>query len=126
MPYGYDPKRILLGDVDGDGLDDIVYVDHGKVMLWLNQSGNRWSDPIEIDGTPAVTDMDAVRLVDLLGTGIAGVLWSAEATLPGRPHLFFLDFTGGVKPYLMDEMNNHMGALTRVEYAPSTRFYLDR
>ena len=110
--------------MDGDGLGDIVYVDHGKVMLWLNQSGNRWSDPIEIDGTPTVTDMDAVRLVDLLGTGIAGVLWSAEATSPGRPHLFFLDFTGGVKPYLMDEMNNHMGALTRVEYAPSTQFYL--
>ena len=83
FPYGYDPKRILLGDVDGDGLADIVYVDHGKVMLWINQSGNRWSDPIEIDGTPPVTDMDAVRLVDLLGTGISGVLWSAEATAAG-------------------------------------------
>ena len=27
FPYGYDPKRILVGDVDGDGLADIVYVD---------------------------------------------------------------------------------------------------
>lgn len=124
FPYGYDPRRILLGDVDGDGLADLIYVDHRKVILWINQGGNRWSDPIEIDGTPPVTDMDAVRLVDLLGTGMGGVLWSAEATASGRPHLFFLDFTGGVKPYLMHEMNNHMGALTRVEYAPSTRFYL--
>ena len=30
FPYGYDPKRILVGDVDGDGLADIVYVDTAK------------------------------------------------------------------------------------------------
>ena len=40
FPYGYDPKRILLGDVDGDGLADIVYVDDAKVTLWINQGGN--------------------------------------------------------------------------------------
>ena len=78
FPYGYDPKRILIGDVDGDGLADIVYVDDAKVTLWINQSGNGWSDPIEITGTPPVSDMDAVRLVDLLGTGVSGVLWSAR------------------------------------------------
>ena len=125
FPFGYDPRRILVGDVDGDGLADLVYVDHGKVQLWINQSGNRWSDPIEIDGTPPVSDVDAVRLVDLLGSGVSGVLWSTEATLSGRPHMFFLDFTGGVKPYLLHEMDNHVGARTRVEYASSTRFYLE-
>jgi hypothetical protein len=52
FPYGYDPRRILIGDVDGDGLADIVYVDDTKVTLWINQSGNRWSDPIEILGPP--------------------------------------------------------------------------
>ena len=122
---GYDPKRILLGDVDGDGLADIVYVDNHKVRLWINRSGNGWSAPIEILGTPAVTDMDAVRLVDMLGSGISGVLWSADANGQGRPQMFFLDFTGGVKPYVLDEMDNHMGATTRVEYRPSTRFYLE-
>jgi RHS repeat-associated protein len=124
FPYGYDRKRILIGDVDGDGLADLVYVDHGRVLLWINQSGCGWSDPVEVDGTPPVADMDAVRLVDVMGTGISGVLWSADARAPGRPHLHFLDFTGGRKPYLLDEMDSHMGAVTRVEYAPSTRFYL--
>lgn len=123
--YGYDPRRILIGDVDGDGLDDIVYVDYNKVILWINQSGNGWSDPIEIKGIPPISNIDGVRLVDLLGTGIAGVLWSADANQLDRHHLYFLDFTGGVKPYLLHEMNNHMGALTQVGYAPSTRFYLE-
>jgi RHS repeat-associated protein len=124
FPNGYDPQRILLGDVDGDGLADIVYVDDRKVLLWLNQSGNRWGDPIEIDGTPVVTDMDAVRLVDLLGNGTSGVLWSREANALGRPHLFFLDFTGDTKPYLLNQMDNHLGATTKVEYGSSTKFYL--
>ena len=59
LPYGYDPRRILLGDVDGDGLADLIYVDHTRVTLWINQSGNGWSDPIVIQGTPAVSDMDS-------------------------------------------------------------------
>lgn len=124
FPYGYDPRRILVGDVDGDGLADLVYVDHGKVLLWINQSGNRWSEPLEIDGTPPLVDVDAVRLVDLLGTGIAGVLWSKDVGTPSPENYFFLDLTGGVKPYVLNEMDNYMGAVTRVKYEPSTTFYL--
>jgi RHS repeat-associated protein len=124
FPYGYDPRRILLGDVDGDGLADIVYVDHGKVTLWINQSGNGWSEPIEIDGTPPMTDMDSVRLADIKGSGVSGVLWSTDANGLERRTMWFLDFTAGLKPYLLNVMDNHMGALTKVQYAPSTRFYL--
>src|SRR5262249_15672891 len=116
FPEGYDPRRILLGDVDGDGLADLVYVDDTRVSLWINESGNRWSDPIEIKGTPPVSDMDSVRLTDLLGVGVSGVLWSADVGGLSRDSMFFLDFTGGQKPYLLNEMDNHMGAVTRVGY----------
>jgi hypothetical protein len=101
FPYGYDPKHILMGDVDGDGLADLIYVDDTAVTLWINQSGSGWSNRIEINGTPPVTDMDAVRLVDLLGAGFSGLLWSADANGRSRKSMFFLDFTGGVKPYLL-------------------------
>jgi RHS repeat-associated protein len=125
FPYGYDPRRILVGDVDGDGAADIVYVDDTRVTVWINRSGNGWSDPMVIRGTPSVSDVDAVRLIDVFGTGIGGVLWSADAGARSRESMFFLDFTGGTKPFLLDEMDNRMGSVTRVGYAPSTRFFLE-
>lgn len=124
FPYGFDYRRILLGDVDGDGLADIVYVDNNEITLWINQSGNGWSDPINIKGTPRITDMDAVRLEDLLGIGVRGVLWSADNNGLAEYHYHFLDFTGGTKPYLLTEMNNNMGALTKVAYSSSIQNYL--
>jgi RHS repeat-associated protein len=125
FPDGYDPARILVGDIDGDGVADMAYVDDGRTTIWINRSGNGWSDPIEIGGTPPVSDVDAVRIADMLGTGVAGILWTSDAGGTARDHMFFLDLTGGTKPYVMHEMNNHLGAITRVEYAPSTRYYRD-
>jgi RHS repeat-associated protein len=125
FPYGYDPLRILLGDVDGDGAADLIYVEDTTVTIWINQSGNGWSAPITIRGTPSVSDIDAVRLADMTAGGVGGVLWSQDAGGPWCERMYFLDFTGGSKPYLMNTMDNHMGAVTQVEYTPSTRFYLD-
>lgn len=125
FPYDWDPVRVLVGDVDGDGVSDLIYVEDAKVTLWINQSGNGWSDPIEIHGTPPVSDMDAVRLADMMGTGISGVLWTSDVGRLARASMFFLDFTGGRKPYLLNNINNCMGAVTRIMYAPSTQFYLD-
>jgi RHS repeat-associated protein len=124
FPSGYDARRILIGDVDGDGVADLVYVDHREIRLYINQSGNRWSDAIVIEGTPPVTDMDAVRLADMLGSGVGGILWSMDAGT-ARDSLLYLDLIGGRKPYLLTEMNNHRGALTRVAYESSMRFYME-
>jgi RHS repeat-associated protein len=125
LPLHWDPKRLLIGDVDGDGLADLIYVDDRLVRLWVNQSGNAWSDEIPIHGTPPLTDADDVRLVDLLGSGVSGVLWTRPADRARQDHCFFLDLTGGAKPYLLSKMNNNMGAVTGVSYAPSTHFYLE-
>jgi hypothetical protein len=124
FPWGYDPRRVLLGDIDGDGAADLVYVDNGRVTIWINQFGNGWGPGITIQGTPPVTDLDSIRLIDLLGNGVSGLLWSSNAVGGGRPNYFFLDFTGGVKPYLLNRMNNHIGSITDVEYKTSTWFYL--
>ena len=82
------PAVYCFGDVDGDGCADLVYVEDRKLTLWLNQQGERWSDPIQISGTPAVSGLDSVRLIDLLGNGVSGVLW-ITAPVVGHRDLFF-------------------------------------
>ena len=119
----FDPARVLIGDLDGDGLDDIVYLGTGRITIWINQNGKGWSAPIVISGTPTFTDIDAVRIADMLGSGLQGILWSSDLLAPGENNYQFLDLTGGTKPYLLTEMTNHIGAVTRVEYAPSTEFF---
>ncbi|MCC6995523.1 MAG: VCBS repeat-containing protein [Deltaproteobacteria bacterium] len=124
LPPHYDPRRLLVGDLDGDGVADLAYVDFGQVTLWINQSGNSWSEPIVLRGTPPISDLDALRLVDLLGAGTLGILWTYDRGTKLDSTYKFLDPTHGVKPYLLDQVRNNMGATTSVEYAPSTRFRL--
>lgn len=124
LPRHYDPKRLLVGDIAGDGPHDFIYIDDRKVDIWINQNGNGFSEKISIEGTPQVSDLDAVRLADLYGSGVSGILWTSDQSNPGRAHFFFLDFTGGQKPLVLREMNNNMGAITKVEYRPSTHYYL--
>lgn len=124
LPRDLDPKRILIGDIDGDGHADIVVVDDRKVTAWINQSGRAWSEPIEILGTPALYDTDSVRLVDVLGSGVGGILWSYGAGHREDSRMFFLDLLGGNKPYLLSSVQNHLGATTKISYMASTAFYL--
>jgi Insecticide toxin TcdB middle/N-terminal region/Insecticide toxin TcdB middle/C-terminal region len=122
LPFGYDPRRLLVGDVDGDGLADLVYIDDGRVTVWLNRCGNGWAAPVTLTGTPR-TPIDDVRLADLLGSGVAGLLFSRE-TDASRPGLHHLDLTGGRKPYLLVGVTNNLGSSTEIEHRPSTVDYL--
>lgn len=124
LPQDFDPQRVIFGDVDGDGVADLLYVGDREVRLWLNSAGNRWNAPVCIRGTPAVNNMVSVRLVDLFGTGVPGLLWTRDASAGGQAQHFFLDFTGGQKPYLLNRMDNNLGAVTEVSYAASTESYL--
>ena len=93
---GFDPKRLLLGDIDGDGLADLVYIEARRTTIWINQGGNKYSDPLTIENTPLVSDPDAVRIVDLLGTGTSGILWSAKQSGSGSDHYQYLDLARGI------------------------------
>ncbi|EYF03878.1 Hypothetical protein CAP_5142 [Chondromyces apiculatus DSM 436] len=40
----FDARRIRLGDIDGSGTTDVLYVGgEGGVRVWFNQAGNGWS-----------------------------------------------------------------------------------
>jgi RHS repeat-associated protein len=121
-PTGFDPARLLLGDVDGDGAADVVYAGPRGTTVWVNQSGHGFAPPVVMPATPQPDNATALRLADLLGAGTAGVLWSYNAGAVRGGNYKFLDLTGGIKPYLLTRIDNHAGAVTAIAYAPSTRY----
>lgn len=124
FPEQYDPAQVLLGDLDGDGQADIAFVESNSVTLYVNQSGNSFSAPVKIHNTPRVQNPRSLRIVDIMGTGQAGILWSFGSDAYTAGKMYFLDLTKGNKPYVLEQMNNNMGSLTRVSYGSSVYHYL--
>ncbi|MCB9300535.1 MAG: hypothetical protein H6566_07795 [Lewinellaceae bacterium] len=130
LPDAFDPSRIRLADIDGSGTTDIVYLSTQGLVYWINQSGNRWGEQQAVPSFPVMTAHHSVQVFDLLGNGTSCVVWSSP--LPGEAHtpLRYIQLMGkteteGNHPYLLKEVNNNMGAITRLKYESSTRFYLD-
>ena len=123
-PELFDARRIRLADIDGSGPSDIIYLTAGGAQLYFNQSGNRWSRALLLDSLPAADALDAVQAVDLLGNGTACLVWTASLAGEAVRSMRYIDLMGGQKPHLLTTMANNLGAETRVQYAPSTKFYL--
>jgi RHS repeat-associated protein len=120
----FDHRRLSLADIDGTGTTDMLYLHSEGVRVYFNQSGNSWSAATTIKVFPALDNVAGVQALDLLGNGTACLVWSSPLLGDaGRP-LRYLDLMGGQKPHLLVKTVNNLGAETTVEYAPSTRFYL--
>lgn len=121
----FDGSRIRLADIDGSGTTDIIYFSTRGTHLYFNQSGSSWSERGTLGQFPPVDQTSSAMAVDLLGNGTACLVWSSS--LPGRANrsLRYVDLMGGGKPHLLVRIVNNLGAETRIEYAPSTRFYLE-
>ncbi|SDZ84294.1 YD repeat-containing protein [Nitrosospira multiformis] len=115
FPYPFDPARVFITDINGDGLADVVFVGYDEITYWINQSGNAFSPPQTIRYTPPTSRADTLRVADMSGTGTAGILWTGP-----YPDYRYLDFTGDVKPGLLGRIDNGLGRVTTIEYATST------
>ncbi|AIP63175.1 hypothetical protein DR62_1707 [Burkholderia thailandensis] len=117
----FDPRRLALYDVDGDGCADLVYVGLQSVTVWRNVGATRLAAPVAIPGTPVALP-GSYRVVDLLGSGTAGVHFQLPS-IAGASRQTYLDLGGGVKPYLLtdlahgDAQSTHIGYRTSTEYA---------
>ncbi|WP_373509214.1 SpvB/TcaC N-terminal domain-containing protein, partial [Thiocapsa sp.] len=123
-PDQFDQQRIRLADIDGSGTTDIIYLHRDGVRLYFNQSGNGWSQPQALDVFPRIDGLASIMPVDLLGNGTACLVWSSPLPGDAGRQIRYVNLMGDHKPHLLTKTINNLGAETRVEYAPSTRFYL--
>ncbi|MEM7373663.1 MAG: SpvB/TcaC N-terminal domain-containing protein [Bacteroidota bacterium] len=122
----FDPGYIRLADLDGSGTTDIIYLGKKSFSCWKNLSGNRFSQtPFLIEAFPDIHTHSRVSVTDLLGNGLACIVWSSSLPKDAHAPLRYIDLMNSQKPHIMCSYKNNMGMEVSLEYTPSTRFYIE-
>ncbi|HRI70383.1 MAG TPA: SpvB/TcaC N-terminal domain-containing protein, partial [Polyangium sp.] len=121
----FDARRIRFADIDGTGTTDLVYVGSKEIVIAFNQSGNGFAAPVRLTSFPTQDPASTVSVLDVLGTGTGCLVWSSPWRGVSQPPMRYIDLMNSVKPYLMTSVKNNMGGETRMQYASSTKFYLE-
>jgi len=124
LPDQYNPSYLHLGDVSGTGATDILYLGQNKFRVWLNLSGNAWSEAQEIDPFPTTELPNKISVIDLLGNGTACIVWSSPLPKYVTSPMRYIDLMGGRKPFVVSSYKNNLGLETHIEYRSSSSYYL--
>jgi RHS repeat-associated protein len=122
-PNLFNQQQIRLSDTDGSGTTDILYLTRNGIHVYLNESGNGWSERKILTGLPAA-EPNSVSVTDFLGHGTACLVWSSPLPSFSQRPLRYVDLMRGEKPHLLNRVTNNLGAETVIQYASSTEFYL--
>src|SRR5664279_960091 len=124
-PDSFNPVYLRLADIDGSGTTDIIYLGKNKFTCWLNLSGNSFSiTTFEIDVFPDIHNQAKITVTDLLGNGVACIVWSSALTKDANTPLKYIDLMNSKKPHLMISYKNNLGKEVSLEYTASTKFYI--
>ncbi|KAF3917578.1 hypothetical protein AA313_de0203762 [Arthrobotrys entomopaga] len=127
-PDKFSGNRIVLGDIEGSGTTDILYLDSlGHLKVWFNEAGNSWTKCVRLKGCASQYDSRGkFQLLDLLGSGTHCLVWSSVNDPSGSSIKSFLyaDLMDGNKPMLLTRIRNNSGKETSISYRTSTSYYL--
>ncbi len=122
----FNTSYIHLADIDGSGVTDIIYLGKNKFTCWKNLSGNRFSEtPFEIEAFPEMHYETNISIIDLLGNGVACIVWSGSLPKNKNAPLKYIDLMNSKKPHIMVSYQNNLGKKVSLEYTPSTKFYIE-
>ncbi|KHE91886.1 MAG: Mono(ADP-ribosyl)transferase SpvB [Candidatus Scalindua brodae] len=123
-PESFNPQYLHLADVSGTGATDILYLGNNRFNVYINMSGNEWSDVHEIEPFLPVDTNTSLSVIDLLGSGTSCIVWSSD--LPGYKEapMRYIDLMNSKKPHVLRKYFNNFGKETTIEYKSSTHFYL--
>ena len=119
---GWQSGKIMLADINNDGLDDVVLIGDGAITVWFNAGNNSFKDPKTFTDIPPFSAAGAAyRFADVNGDGFRDLLIND----PGAPEpYFYLDFNNGVTPNILTNISNGLGQVTTISYKSSTDDYI--
>ncbi len=121
----FDPTFVKLADVDGSGTTDLIYHGQNNFRIWLNRQGNSFSpEPKIIATVPGLDNETSITVTDLLGTGMACIVWNNPGPGAGATPLRYINLFDNKKPHLLTAYRNNWGKEVALSYTPSTHYYL--
>lgn len=116
-------SRVLLGDSDGSGTTDILYVEPGRIRVFINQAGNRFVEGPCVPAPDGITfdDTCKLQLVDLCGHGTAQLVLTVAHDVPRSWSYRFNDR----RPWLLAEVCSNNGSRVLFDYRSSAQGWLD-
>jgi RHS repeat-associated protein len=117
----FDASRLFLADIDGSGTTDLIYVYPERIEVYFNQSGNSFSDPLVIHLPSKWELLNQIEFADVHGNGTTCLIFSENHP---HPRHWCYDFSHQQKPYLLNAIDNNLGAKSTISYCSSTKFYL--
>ncbi|WP_036768633.1 SpvB/TcaC N-terminal domain-containing protein [Photorhabdus australis] len=119
----FTPDRLYLADIDGSGTMDLIYAQSDRLAIYLNQSGNRFADPFILPLPDGVRydPTCSLQVADIQGLGVASLLLSIPHPVPRH----WVCHLSADKPWLLNAMNNNMGARHTLHYRSSAQCWLD-
>lgn len=116
-------EDIFIEDLNGDGLADVVAVDHQELRFWINQGNGRFSAEFRRGGMPEYRRGETVlRQADLNGNGSTDFVWENFDALTGEYVIEYYDFLGAGRPNLLRTIDNGIGLRTHIAYRTTTDY----
>jgi len=111
-----DPASLQLADVDGDGREDLIWLDlaGGRVGVWTFDPATGFTPAFL--GNQTITAAEGCRVADFDGDGASELLCSHDWRL--------YDFAGG-QPHYLETVANGRGLTTTISYTTSSRMAAD-
>ncbi|MBD8109096.1 SpvB/TcaC N-terminal domain-containing protein [Erwinia persicina] len=119
----FSPEQLYLADVDGSGTTDLIYALSDHLLVYRNQSGNSFAAPFSVS-LPDGVRYDrtcSLQLADIQGLGVASLVLTVPHPVPQH----WVCHLSADKPWLLNGMNNSMGADHALYYRSSAQFWLD-
>lgn len=120
----FDVQYLFLADLDGLGAVDVLYAHPQGLYVWRNRHGNGFDTPLDITWPEGLVwnALCHLSVSDLYGMGTSCVVVSQRT--PTLRH-WVLDPSRGTPPYLLQRINNNMGAEQELAYRSSAHEWLD-